>query len=441
MRPEVKELYLFLSEIMNQAILSEKPKISVEDFVNKACILCAEAFYLDSAAHKDTPFNYFASASFGISEYPCHSLTYRIKYLKELTSFASLYADRIAIKCPFEAYISAENYSDAMWNYIIPEIASILVLEPLADMDLLSMTFEYFMLDSAHKKYVVEIENILSLESKNQSEQMKHSLMNQTDVRLGKFKSGEIWIKVEGPDNYIFEGVTYLHGKLPRSLSNYAITGKEIKVSRSVKEEVLSGFVEAYCRNAFLGKYNSLLFGTTFLTPIDVEVNAFRGNSEIEVSEFDFVSRIPHHLTYLRNITPYQMIEFRQYEGEAFESYREHMVDLMSKVKSTSIDDIDTAIKDYIKKDVDTIEKAIKNYKIKAKQDFNNELVAMGIYVVAGMSASTIDPRLGALASIFSVPTFAQKIVEKTRNLKGIPDTARSSNYFLWALKNTYVKR
>ncbi|MFC3861832.1 hypothetical protein ACFOPQ_13780 [Deinococcus antarcticus] len=405
------------------------------EFTEKMLIPTREIF--DPVDDYDALYSFRASDSYGFSLYPCSSPECRLNKTHSLAVFGSLYANRIYIPNPFETFIDSPDTESSNLE-LLGSVASLLYLEPFAKYGMLGLRNSYLSLCSEHKEEIKAFEN----EAKEKTE-IIHSLLKdeyrQCEARVMKHpKYGYYFVRVTGPEALIdHDAVDLIGDPAIKAFKNfkYDLIDKDYML-----ENLLPGFIYSATHTIIESELEKFYKSSTYLTSRDVEAKVMEisGGTLNASKSQKLTSTISHDVPFLDNISVWKMLEFREYEGEKFENYRDAVKRAIREYDSKNKDS-NEIVNDIILPEIHKIDSTMKRYKESQSRSTKLE-VGLGLGgLLIGLSGISSVPTLSsaitALGGMATIRSLGQKLLDKDTPPKEVFD---NDYYFLWKMNKTY---
>lgn len=406
----------------------------VTEFLSNMIVPTREFF--DPIDETPSLYTFRASDSYGFSSYPCSSIECRLDKVRELSSLAALYANRIYIINPFEKFLDSHQDGFAIQEFLA-DLKSLYQLEPFANYGMLGMRNSYLHLCLSDK---TKMENLKS-EAEEKLEIACSILSDEYKRCQAKVvrhpRNGYYFIRVTGPSDLIDHDAVDLIGSpadKAYEIFGFADIDKDYMVSN-----ILRGFIYSAAHSIVDCEFENFFDGGSFLTSRDVEASVLDlsgGKPNLEASRH-LTNAISHDIPYLENISIWKMLEFRELEGEKFENYRDAVNKAIRDYDQKGKDHVEI-VNDVINPEIHRIDSIMKRYRETQSKSTKLELgvafggLAIGLSGVANPAFSTVLAALGGLSAVKSV---GQKIMD----LQTPPKEAFDNDYyFLWKMNHTY---
>lgn len=379
-----------------------------------------------------SPYRFAANSSLSGGAWPCAEPICRVKQADKLARFASLYADHVLIRDPFEYYRKGADVR-RLRERLYADLAVLYYLKPLFDAGLLSIAPSYLHLCQEHLKEVRDrgaliqgrLEEAINSISSEVREQLSISYVRRTRCA-----------QVTGPESVVAHG-TMFWGPVPR---------------KDVNNGVLSeGFAQQFIEHTFAGRSVDDIYahdwhmqndGYNYLTdrPLDSRLIQAINEPQVRMANDALAEELEHLVPVLEGINLADLVKFRRNEGEAFQVYRDQLANVLRGVDLTDPKAIKVALNDGIIPELHKLDLAARNAHKMTTTSLRHDVVINAGIITVGVFLGLVQPALGAIISALggvSAIKDAAKTIAQAQESEP-PIVRENSFFFLWKLRKDY---
>ncbi|EMK3331668.1 hypothetical protein V8050_004601 [Vibrio parahaemolyticus] len=387
------------------------------------------------------PFSFTANQTLSGWDNPCGSLDCRLSQVDKMLSFASLYADNVYVRNPFE-----KLYIDAKECGVTPKIRSELyvsiniyfILRPYIKIGIVKYATSSLpfcenhiaeMVNPFKEKLASNEDRVFDALAKYYSSKVKVSY--DESVNLSGFLS------IEAPESLIEHNKKYVHlfdnsspyfDSLRKLGLPYQLNQKEI-----TEDGIIDMLIRPLVDDISFYSWHSKFYSTNLLTNDDLQIKVINKLNVNSVSTDVINNQFEHTLTVADNTTPETIIELRNANEEHFNVYREKTKQFLGSVKGLNAKEQEEAYSDLVRAEIANINKSLHlhrtKYLSKTRQEviFGTGVLAVGTYL--GIIPIELAPMLAAAGGATKAASW---LVDTNQQLQS--DTVAQENdfYFLW---------
>lgn len=392
-------------------------------------------------------FSFIANTSLSGGRHPCSYIDCRASKLDGLVSFASLYADVVYIRNPFEYIYHSWNEHDIEYiKYeMLVAIQQYLYLKPYLVARIIKYSCSYVDLCSEHHETLAKplYKKIEDKEKKLYSEFENHLLSNCI-ISLDKFKNGQAFIELIDKTGLIEHGKSYLHfydkskskskhlRKLIKSGKKHVLTKSEIE-----QEELLSMIIGPSIYDILDQEWTSYFYDSSILFDNKQKYQiAGKMNEKIaSINSEAFNDSISHYLPTIHSRDPLEIIKLRTEEEESFKVYRDKLHKLLMEAPKHEGKVISDIFRDTVLPEINLINKKIKDFQVKKQTAIRDKLIFGSGAVTFGLYSGMLPSNLGSiLAAIGGGSAIVSTMIDYTSSFRSKDEARANDYYFLWEL-------
>ncbi|WP_395306524.1 hypothetical protein [Enterobacter sichuanensis] len=424
---------------------------SIENSTPDTLFKFIETLYLSTRNHSpyqdknNENFSFIANTSLSGGATNCASLDCRLNKLDELVSFASLYADVIYINNPFEPlYFSWDDlHINHIKNELLIAIYQYFYLKPYLSLGIIQYSSGYMSLCSHHHETLAKplAEKILKKEQELTSILNEHLLSNCT-ISLDKFDNGEIFIEILDKGNIIDHGSTHLHFyQKPKSKHLRKLAEKNIKHTFSreeiEQENILQSVVYPLVNDIVEQEWISHFYNSSLL--IDnkekIKITGKLNAETMSINANTFNQSVSHYLPTIHCRDPLEILKLREREDESFKVYRDKLKKLLLEAPKQKQEYFPEIFRDTILPEINLMNKKLKDYKIKKRNNLRDKLIFGSGAVAFGLYSGVLPSNIGSiLAAIGGGSAIVSSMIDYKSAFLSEDEIRSSDYYFLWQL-------
>lgn len=423
--------------------LSERPNDEVYEFAETLALISRYHFRSDGQPNEN--FSFIANSSLSGGRHPCSSPDCRIEKLKQLTSFAALYADEVHIQDPFENTMirGVEAVNEVQRLEIISGILHFYFLKPLFEKGIIKFAQNMVHLCQHHTESLADP---LSAEIERKEKvlyQLFHEyLIDRCSIIFDVGKGAGPFFEISGPSDLIDHGERYIHlfDPLPDFVKfiqqkrlPYKLTKNEI-----IDEEILSLIISPILRDLSNQEWHSAFYATSYLcdSPIQMQLASKLNNDAYVANSNAFEKGMNHYLPAIYGQDMNAILRLREQEGEAFSVYRDKLTAMIHQSKSWDEKEVKEVFRDQVLPEINLIEKKIKDWKSRTRESLKEKAIFGSGAVTVGLYAGILPPDIGQIvAALGGGSAVAGALLDYNKTLKEKQEARANDFYFLWRVK------
>jgi hypothetical protein len=376
------------------------------------------------------PFNFLASSSLSGAGNPCFHPASRFARARNLGRFASLYADTVLIRDPFEQILYGEDSPRLRADFSLT-LQVLRALRTEIEAGVVAFAPSVVPLCAEHSK-----------EFSCEHDAFCERLFAASDALLPDIVE-QVRFTTNTTPEYDYVGLENLEPFLPAETMDLVPSfGKRGRRTSDLteaerREIVLTWVLDPSLHDLQFRNTVSRLLNLRYLTdrPIDLSLLWLLDDPERPVTS-DLASRTSHILPFIDGLDSESLLKLRREEGEAFQVYREKVRQLVEQGPSGK--QFDQAFRDLVAPELQKIDKAVASARKIAKRKVREKLVFGSGMVTIGVAAGSIAPQIGAILSAFGGAKFAIDLLSGLNALVSESEEARKSDFFfLWKARST----
>lgn len=390
-------------------------------------------------------FSFIANSSLSGGRYPCSNIDCRLDKLDNLVSFASLYADIIYIRNPFEyLYHSWEDFSI---EYIKDEVRigiyQYFYLKPYFQVGIIRYSCSYISLCHEHHETLAKplYDKILKKENELYELFKNHLLLNCV-TSFDILDNGQAFIEIIDSTGVIEHGRSYYYlpkkpkskliKKLIKSNHKHIFSKSEIE-----QDDLYSMFISPLISDLLDQEWTSYFYDSSLLFDNKQRYNpsAQLNNDTSAINTDIFNESITHYLPTIHSRDPLEIIQVRKEEDESFKVYRDKLHKLLMEAPKYKDGDFSEVFRDIILPEINLINKKVKDFQIKKRTTIRDKLVFGSGAVAFGLYSGMLPSNMGSvLAAIGGGAAIVSTMIDYTSSFRSKEEARSNDYYFLWEL-------
>lgn len=422
--------------------LETRPADEVFELAETLALIAKYHFSPEKGPNKN--FSFTANSSLSGGSYPCSYPDCREKKLKELVSFASLYADEVYIQNPFEKIMLAgpESFGDAGRVEMLTGIYNYYYLKPLIESGVIKYSRNMVDLCTHHwESFAKPLKERLEEKERRLGDLLEAHLLERCVISFDIGKGAGPFLKVAGPEGLIEHGSRYLHlfGDLADHFvekygnkTPYKFSKKEV-----LDEELLFLIINPIISDLSIQEWHTSFFGTSYLCDNSSIINIATklNNRAYAANSSAFSKALSHSLPLIYGKDLSTIVNLREREGEAFSVYRDKLHGLLKPTKNWSESEVEEAFRDQLLPEINKIDKRVRDWKEKTHESLREKLIFGSGAVSVGLYAGMLPPDIGqVIAAIGGGSAIAGALMDYNKTLKEKNEVRDSDYYFLWQM-------
>lgn len=386
-------------------------------------------------------YEFAVSQSLGGGPEPCSSASCRIPHADDLSRFASLYADRVHIPCPFDRY-AVDKPDNGLPYYLGEDFHVVSRLRPLMEAGLVGFRKSEFEFCQIH--YEDAIQGIEHIQEKyndaarrtfdNYRENVSVELVGTSDLSR---------LVVEGPNELVPHGalVSPLHD-LPDWLEERHKPGEVVVLEGDdpARNAVLAGHVNRFFSNLLFLDWYSQYRGIDCLTDNTREFDVLEAANPPAVNERNraLIDAFTHEIPTIVTDNVSEILEVRESAPEAFRVYRDALSESLKEALSEEPGMAAEIFDDIVRPEVNRIEKAVRGSRRKLKRSLGQDIAVGAGFITVGLFSGILPANFGEVLAIAGGLPKLSNVLDKASRLLEDPELAREQRYyFLWKVHQT----
>lgn len=406
--------------------LAERPNDEVYEFAEVLALISRHH-------HKPTEqpndnFSFIANSALSGGRHPCSYPDCRIKRVKQLASFAALYADEVYIQDPFEnvMLIGADGVNEIQRQEIISGIVNFYALKPLFEKGIVKFAQNMVHLCQHHKESLADP---LAAEIERKEELLyeifHEHLLDKCSVMFDVGKNTGPFFEISGPADLLEHGKMYFHlseplpefvkylqkRKLPYNLTKHEITD----------EQILSLVISPVLRDLSNQEWHSAFYQTSYLCDnrIQMRLASKLNNDAYAASSSAFEKGMSHYLPAVFSKDVNTILKLREREHEAFSVYRDKLTAMIRQSKSWDEKEVKGIFRDQVLPEINLLEKKIADWKMDTKESLKEKAIFGSGAVTIGLYAGVLPPDNGQIvAALGGGSAIAGALMDYNKTLK-----------------------
>lgn len=388
----------------------------------------------------NSPFVFTANNELGGGTFPCSHLPCRIINIRKLSIFTILYADKVLINNPFYDYLEYESFNANLKNNLANDL---LIIYDIKDL-LLNGYITFFdpfihMCRNCYKhfeKKVEEFDKILD----DLYEYTYSYLLEETEYKI-EYSHGKIAAVFNGPKEIFGHDENILtFNDAPQIFKQKLINTDVAKLNNNEVSE--SGIVDHHT-NILLNDivtqhWHKMAYNSSYLTNRSYDFDLLKYLDEYHNRNAKIFDALSHNIPFLKGVDYAELLKLRHNETESFEVYRDKLTEIFREEKSYTDNEAKDIYYDYLRPELNKIDKALRDNKASIKSKLANEAVFYGSAITIGLSSGFITPELGKIIASIGGLDFAKELFMQLQNMHNNESDIRKNDfYFLWKVKNS----
>jgi hypothetical protein len=382
-----------------------------------------------------SPFSFMSNSSLAGLGNPCAHSDCRLSRIRDLSKFATLYADTIIIPDPFDEFLESDGEEFDRVELLFTLI-KLLDIAPLIESGIVVFGPKWFPLCEEGKKQFIKFEENTAATLINAANVIENELLTTLSFSKTKHSDNAFTISIDHCGEYVSTDQidVLMLDKLSRSL----VTDNPELTEEEKRHAIKSFIIDPAINDLQYRELMRWLYNAKYLSdrPADsLILNQIDGHHQ--TIQQDFASAITHSLPFIENLDTKTILKLRTEEGEAFNLYRDKVKDFVdgTPVGSRPLKD---AFNDLIRPELNKIDSAVKNARSMVKDSIREDLIFGVGAVTIGISIGIVAPKVGAAVSFMGGSNYLLKILKGYNSLlREVPAAKENDFYFLWKARGT----
>lgn len=423
--------------------ISNRPSEDVFEFAETMALISRYHFKSDNK--KNENFSFIANSSLSGGTHPCSHPACRQNRLKQLSSFASLYADEVYIQDPFESIILSEpqEIREIERQELMAGICNYLYLKPLIEKGIVKYAHNMISLCEHHNEKLAKPLSQQIEKKENKLYELIHEyLIDKCSIVLNGNENTGLFLEVSGPEDFIDHGKTFLHlyDPIPKHIRSclkkklpYNLSKKEI-----INENILSIIITPILRDLSKQEWHSAFNGTSYLcdNKTQIRIASQINNKAYVANSSAFENGMQHLLPAIYSDDSKYIVDLREKEPEAFAVYRDKLNSMIHEAKSWNEQEVTAIFRDQVLPEINLIEKKIKDWKSNIRETFKEKVIFGTGAVTVGLYAGLLPPNIGQIiAAVGGGSAIATALMDYNKTSKEKQEARKNDFYFLWQAK------
>lgn len=393
--------------------------------------------------HNNRNFTFTANSSLSGGGNFCSSLDCRMSKLDELVSFASLYADCIYIRHPFEKiYLHGfDKFSDNSRLEFINGIILFYYLEPFIKKGIIKYVNEGVTLCKNHWDSLgIPLEEKIKSQEKKLTNLLEEYLLSHCSITFNSNSKGNFLEFKEKKEELIPHSRYYLYfyppypnfiQKLKNKKTPYVIPIDEIK-KYDLFQYIINGIID----DVSIQEWHSNFYNTSYLSDNKRNLDIIKNlNSEVSIANAtSFEKALNHNLPVIFYKDAQDILNLRERENEAFQVYRDKLNSILqTKSQSWNDKELSELFRDQILPELNIINKKVNNWKSNLRSNVRDSIYIGAGSVSIGLYSGILPPEIGNILALFGGGKAISDILVNYKNSFNDKNEAYKNDfYFLW---------
>jgi hypothetical protein len=404
--------------------------------------LCAR--HLPSADEPATSiFDFVSSSQLSGGLLPCSELGCRLERVESLGRFAALYAERIVVQNPFEAYLDSQHLSEMALEDLANDLHVMFYLRPLIESGIITFALNVtHFCKECYRKHTHEPEQF---DEKVNQVQKALELQFLKDARFALNKrQGYYTLEISAPRHLTHSAaITFEH--LPQRLRPYARFRMPYKFSarQVVQSDLLSYMVAPIIDDILVQNWYARLYHSNYITDRDVDFEILSMLNDDSTNERHQVlsETLTHYVPVLGDVELTKLLKLRAEEASSFQVYRDAVRSALKLAGKGNTKEMREAFDDLIRPELNNIELTIKNSKRLLWNTLKKEVLFFSGIISIGLYGGLLPPDVSQVAAALGGSAAALELLRKTSGVVQEPSEIRNNKYyFLWKVQKTLTK-
>jgi len=423
--------------------LAERPNDEVFEF--------AEVLALISRNHrspkklKNENFSFIANSALSGGRHPCSFPDCRIKKIKELTSFATLYADEVYIQDPFENILlkGPECINELERHEIISGILNFYSLKPLFEKGIIKYAQNMVHLCGYHREHLADpLSNEIERKEGILYDFFHDHLIDNCSIVFDVGKGAGPFFEISGPSELIEHGKRYfyLYEPIPEFIKVIKKKKLPYKFSKNeiIEQGILSLIITPVLRDLSNQEWHSAFNGTSYLCDnrLQMKLASQINTGSFAANSAAFEKGMSHYLPSVYGQNVNEILSLREKEGEAFSVYRDKLMKMIRQAKSWDEKEVSEVFRDQVLPEINKLEKVINDWKTKTKESLKEKAIFGSGAVTVGLYSGMLPPDIGQIVAALGGGTaVVGALMDYNKTLKEKQEARSNDFYFLWQMK------
>ena len=311
-------------------------------------------------------FDFTANSQLSGSPSPCAAMDCRMQNVDAMARFATLYADRILLRNPFEDYHRINQFDDDSYEKIVNDLRIIYQLKPLLEAGLVDFVESpspksHFCLECYEKiifsqpKYFGE--RLSETKNKLRDKYIKEAIFYIENIDGTKFviKENKSESIDDGSCAYIIEGLSEPLERRLRSSDRIKLSKKDI-----FSLNILDYYAVDILDDIAIQNWCSNIYKTSYLTNRRIDLELISDSPIQETYNKALIESFSHYLPLIYDTTLSKLIKLRKEEGEAFLVYRDALAQALKTASHSNYNDLNQIFNDIVQPEINKINNAVK---------------------------------------------------------------------------------
>ena len=394
-----------------------------------------------SPKNKTSNFNFIANDTLSGHSFPCEDIECKLTNIDSLTRNAILYADKVYIQNPFEAYLEIKEFNENVRFKIISDLMVLNNIKPL----LKERIFEYasskvHFCSDCYKNFEQGFLKTHNSNLKTIEPYLLQHLLNNLIFHV-HWKYENIGIEITDKSDLLSHSmvINFLE-YVPDDLNKLAVKGKSIKLSKKQVEKsgVLHYLLNHIEKNLHFQDYYSSYYNCHLLTDRDFDIELFKLiNNDIyeqHSNQSEILKSMGHFVPFVDEVPVEKLINIRKNEGESFEVYRDKMNKIL-KLENLSVKESSQLFHDEIRPEINKMNLTLSNNKKAVWGNIKSNIFLASTYISATLFAGILPAEIDKIVASVGGFGFAKNIGQDVLSLLRNQEIRKNEFYFLWKIQ------
>lgn len=389
----------------------------------------------------DTPFVFTANAELSGGTFPCRHLPCRLGNIRELSTFAILYADKILIENPFDDYVRNPYFNQNMRYKLANDLYIIYDIKNLLLNGYISFINPYFhMCKNCYEQYEKKSEELDKI-LEDLHEYTRDYLLKESTFSVKSLDDGRIAAEFYGPKD-IFkhgdEGSYLTFNDAPTILKKKLLNSESADLTD--QEVIDSGLVDhqtsLLLNDIVTQHWQNQVYNSSYLTNRIYDFDLLRLLDEKYDKSSNIFDSLTHSIPFVKGIDHLELMKLRHNETDSFEVYRDKITEIFREGNTYSDSEAKDIYNDYLRPELNRMNKALSDNQKIIKSKLTNKFFIYSSFITIGISSGFITPELGAIIASLGGIQAAEEAFNKFQDLdEDKSDIRKNDLYFLWKVQ------